>query len=390
MNTGSVTREPSIKKPDRKIKLFVDARWLTQPGQGVYTYLCELYRRLSHDHSDAFEICYGCIGDAVPDFLSHSDRVLTYASDAFVWRYLILGGAINRAGVDVAHFQYYLPRGLRSQVKGVVSIHDLIFMKEKDLFPLTYSVPRALLFRDAASRARRVITISEQSRDDLVKYFKLSDMKIELIHLGMDTTLTEAIPVPVGDFSPRSYLLTVGRHEPRKNYTRLVEAYVRSGIYERTGIQLVIAGWYSSQFDNELPSAPGLALLPDCTNAQLAWLYSNARGFVFASIAEGYGLPVAEALSFGIPVAVSNTYPVPSLQARAMCIFDPYSVTEIAHAINILGSTHSTEGAATHAVWNWDDCATAHRNTLIELADVNRTTHDRQCGNTHPLAVGGQ
>lgn len=302
----------------------------------------------------------------------------------------MLGKAINRAGIDVAHFQYYLPRGLRSSVKGIVSIHDVIFMKERDLFPLTYSVPRAFLFKDAATRARRVITISEQSRDDLVKYFKLSDMKIELIHLGMDTVLTEAIPAPLRDFSPGAYLLTVGRHEPRKNYARLVEAYVRSGIYERMGIQLVIAGWYSRQFDNELPSAPGVALLPDCTNAQLAWLYRNARGFVFASIAEGYGLPVAEALSFGIPVAVSNTYPVPSLQARAICVFDPYSVMEMARAINTLGSIASTGGAmATHGMWNWDDCATAHRNTLIDLAEVNGITHGRMSGDTRTLAVGG-
>src|SRR3989338_3160239 len=106
MNTGPVARDFLIKKPDRKVKLFVDARWLTQPGQGVYTYLCEVYRRLSRDHGDAFEICYGCVGDAVPDFLSGSDRVLTYASDALAWRYLMLGRAINRAGVDVAHFQY--------------------------------------------------------------------------------------------------------------------------------------------------------------------------------------------------------------------------------------------------------------------------------------------
>lgn len=390
MNTGPVSREPLIKKPDRKVKLFVDARWLTQPGQGVYTYLCEVYRRLSRDHSDAFEICYGCVGDAVPDFLSRSDRVLTYASDAFAWRYLMLGRAIDRAGVDVAHFQYYLPRGLRESVKGIVSIHDVIFMKEKDLFPLPYRIPRMLLFRDAANRARRVITISEQSRDDLVKYFRLNDTKVELIHLGMDTALTEAIPAPVPNFSPGSYLLAVGRHEPRKNYARLVEAYVRSGIYERMGIQLVIAGWYSRQFDNELPSAPGVALLSDCTNAQLAWLYRHARGFVFASIAEGYGLPVAEALSFGMPVAVSSTYPIPSLKARAMFVFDPYSIPEMVRAIDVLGSTASTGVPAfTQAMWNWDNCAMAHRNTLIDLAErVNRAAHGRHGEDARPLAAG--
>lgn len=370
MTTGPVSGEVLIRKPERKVKLFVDARWLTQPGQGVYTYLCEVYRRLSRDHGDAFEIYYGCVGDAVPDFLSRSDRVLNYASDAFAWRYLMLGRAIDRAGVDVAHFQYYLPRGLCAPVKGIVSIHDVIFMKEKSLFPPAHRISRLLVYRDAAIRARRVITISEQSRDDLVKYFTLSDTKVELIHLGMDTALTEAIPTPVPDFSPGSYLLAVGRHEPRKNYARLVEAYVRSGIHERMGIQLVIVGWFARQFDNELPSAPGVALLPDCTNAQLAWLYRHARGFVFASIAEGYGLPVAEALSFGIPVAVSSTYPVPSLQARAMSVFDPYSIPEMARAIDALGSAASTEAsAATQTMWNWDDCATAHRNTFIDLAE---------------------
>jgi glycosyltransferase involved in cell wall biosynthesis len=388
MITAPVTRQRPIQKLDRKIKLFVDARWLAQPGQGVYTYLCEVYRRLSLDHTDAFEICYGCVGDAVPDFLSHSDRVLTYASDSLAWRYLMLGMEINRAGIDVAHFQYYLPRGLHTPVKTVVSIHDLIFMREKDLFPLTYSFPRSLLFRDAASRARRVITISEQSRDDLVNYFKLSNIKIELIHLGMDTALTEAIPAPMSGFSPGSYLLTVGRHEPRKNYKRLVEAYVRSDIYERMGIQLVIAGWYSLQFDNELLSVPGLALLPDCTNEQLAWLYRNARGFVFASIAEGYGLPVAEALSFSLPVAVSNTYPVPSLKARAICVFDPYSITEMAHAINTLASTASKGTLVTQAMWNWDDCATAHRNTLIDLVNLNRTSIVRQDCEKRHIIVG--
>jgi len=355
-------------KMDRKIKLFVDARWLTQPGQGVYTYFYEVFRRLSHDHSDTFEICYGCVGDAVPDFLSRSDTVMTYKSDAIAWRYLLLGGEINRAGVDVAHFQYYLPRGLSAPVKGIVSIHDVIFMKEKNLFPLSYRIPRAFLFRDAAIRAQQVITISEQSRDDLEKYFRLSDAKIKLIHLGMDTTLTQALPETVSTLSPQSYILTVGRHEPRKNYTRLVEAYERSGIFERLGIQLIIAGWYSRQFDNGLPSATGVKLLSDCSNAQLAWLYRHARGFIFPSIAEGYGLPVAEALSFGIPVALSSTYPIPSLKDRAMFVFDPYSISEMVSAIDVLAAASPIYPEVKQPLWNWDDCAMEHRNTFIELA----------------------
>jgi glycosyltransferase involved in cell wall biosynthesis len=373
MNMGLVANSSRVNKLDRKIKLFVDARWLTQPGQGVYTYLCEVYKRLSCDYADDFEIYYGCVGDAVPDFLTSSDRVLTYKSDALAWRYLMLGREINRIGIDVAHFQYYLPRGLRSSVKGIVTIHDVIFMKEKRLFPLMYKVPRYFLFRDAAIRAQRVVTISEQSRDDLAKYFKLSNMKVELIHLGMDTALTEISPVPVSNQFLGSYLLTVGRHEPRKNYARLVEAYARSGIHERMGIQLVIAGWYSRQFDNELPSAPGVVLLPDCTNAQLAWLYRHARGFIFASIAEGYGLPVAEALSFGIPVAISSTYPIPALQARALSVFDPYSIPDMVEAIDALARANSMAApVGRQAVWNWGDCATAHRNTLIDLAAGRR------------------
>lgn len=370
MTTNSMSREPSIKKPDRKVKLFVDARWLTQPGQGVYTYLCEVYQRLSRDHSDAFEICYGCVGDVVPDFLSRSDRVLTYSSDAFAWRYLMLGRAINRASVDLAHFQYYLPRGLRAGIKGVVSIHDVIFMREKDLFPVSYRIPRTFLFRDAAVRSRRVITISEQSSDDLVKHLRLSDSKVALIHLGMDTSLSQVTPAPVPELPPGSYLLAVGRHEPRKNYVRLVEAFVRSSIYERMGMRLVIAGWYSRQFDQTLTSAPGVQLLSDCTNTQIAWLYRHARGFIFPSIAEGYGLPVAEALSFGIPVAVSNAYPIPSLKASAMIVFDPYSIPQIIGALDVL-SNAASQGTpkVTQAMWNWDDCAIAHRNVLIDLVE---------------------
>ena len=153
-----------------------------------------------------------------------------------------------------------------------------------------------------------------------------------------------------------TFLLTVGRHEPRKNYLRLVQAFVASRLFETRGIRLVIVGWISDEFRNSKMSArDGVVMLTDCSDSQLAWLYIHAQGFVFPSIAEGYGLPLVEALEFGVPSASSNTYPIDVVREGCIALFDPYSSDQICASLLTLADAQRQSVPSATDIPTWDD-----------------------------------
>jgi glycosyltransferase involved in cell wall biosynthesis len=343
---------------DPKRTLFVDGRWLAQPGQGVYTYFVELYSRIVRRDVPGLELVFGLLPGHAPDFLPARSRVLTYRSDAFLWRQLALGRHINRLKPDFVHFQYTLPWGLGRDIHTIVALHDVIFLEHPELFSTSYRLSRQFFFGRSARKADTLLTISEQSRRDIQKQFDLGPERVQVIPLGAGSRLKDVAPDPVMSLRDEQFFLAVGRHEPRKNYKRLVEAFESASLYGRRGIRLVIAGWIAEEFKLQaVGESDGVCLLTECTDAQLAWLYGNARGFVFPSIAEGYGLPLVEALEFGLPCITSNSHPIDAVREACVSQFDPLSSSEIAAALETLGTIDKSQDRGDLRVPSWDDYA---------------------------------
>ncbi|MFN0086752.1 MAG: glycosyltransferase family 4 protein [Blastocatellia bacterium] len=258
---------------------------------------------------------------------------------------LFLAWELRRRPVDVLHVQYTAPPFCRIPV--LATIHDLAFEHLPETFTRRGSFQLKLTVRRTARRAARIATVSEYSRQDLLRTYRLPPEKVAVTYNGIDARFT---PRPEFEAEPaeirrrfgitRDYLLAVGSLQPRKNLVRLIRAYAalrgRSGSFQH---QLVIVGrklWLVDEIFDEVkrqPWAGDLILTDYVEDPALAALYRSAAAFVYPSLFEGFGLPPLEAMACGVPVVTSNTSSLPEVTGDAALLIDPLNEEELAAAL---------------------------------------------------------
>jgi glycosyltransferase involved in cell wall biosynthesis len=234
-----------------------------------------------------------------------------------LWYPFLLGAGAR--GADVLHCPTY--RGpVRASVPLVVTVHDLAVLRHPSAFnrwSRTYGpvvIPRVL------RTARRVIAVSEFTKRELVDLLSIPPEKIRVVPNGIDDTFTQSGPSAVGD-----YVLAVGTLEPRKNLTRIAVAARRAGLELRV---VGARGWGDVDV-----SADGVRWVGEVTDDELARLYRGARCFAYASLYEGFGIPVLEAMACGTPVVTSRGGGTEEVADGAAILVDPLDPAEIARGI---------------------------------------------------------
>jgi glycosyltransferase involved in cell wall biosynthesis len=223
----------------------------------------------------------------------------------------------------------------------VVTIHDLIYLEHPEWF----SQAHYLLYRSLqpwlARRVRRVLTVSEFSRQRIVSVLGIPPEKVITIPLGVGEEFSlrsaDEISRTQTKQSPYStYLLTLSTIEPRKNLARLLQAWQQLQP-KFPDVSLLIAGNYRNLPRNRLGKLPtNVRLLGYVDDENLPSIYRSALCFVFPSLYEGFGLPPLEAMACGTPVAASNATSIPEVVGEAGLLFDPYNVDEMAWAMERL------------------------------------------------------
>lgn len=248
------------------------------------------------------------------------------------------------AGVDVLHCPTF--RGpFSSRVPLVVTVHDLAVLRHPEWFnrwTATYSrvaVPRVV------RAASRVIAVSEFTKRELVDLLGLDEGKIRVVPNGVEEVFRPNGPRAEGD-----YVLAVGTLEPRKNLARIAAAV--DGELRVVGS----AGWGGVE-----PPA-NVTWLGRVADEELAALYRGARCLVYASLYEGFGIPVAEALACGCPVVTSRDSPMAELAGADAQLVDPLDAESIREGI-----AHAT-APAPRRIAEWDDVARSTWAVYEELA----------------------
>lgn len=235
------------------------------------------------------------------------------------WEQLLLPRELRRRQVDLVHgLVNVLP--LATSTPGVVTVHDLSFLRLPRKFPRAKRLYLTRLCQASVDRARHVIAVSRQTADDLVRFFGTAAARITVIHNGVDRVFSPGNPADIEAFRagrglPSRYFLYVGTLEPRKNLPTLIRAFARwraSGDPEAHQVKLVLAGaqgWFYAEIFR-LVSELGLqdrVLFPGFVpDAELPLWYRAAEAFVYPSLFEGFGLPVLEAMACGTPVLCSR------------------------------------------------------------------------------------
>lgn len=259
----------------------------------------------------------------------------------------------------------------------LVTVHDLSYMRLPECFPkpllnyLNNAVPRSL------DRADLILADADSTRRDLSELCKIPPGKIRTLYSGVDARFRPDVPEESKAHIQtltrgRPYLLAVGTLQPRKNYVRLIEALSRL-VTDRqlpfANLQLVIAGSRGWMFQDILaaPERYGIrdrVIFPDyVADADLPALYAGATLFVFPSLYEGFGLPIAEAMACGTPVVTSNAASLPEVAGDAALYFDPRDVdamaTQILHALSddALRTDLRGKGFVQALNFSWDKAA---------------------------------
>jgi len=258
------------------------------------------------------------------------------------WRSYWLGRKLVADKIDLYHgLSNEIPFDLpRPEVKSIVTIHDLIFMR----FPEWYKpIDRRIYIKKAkhaGNNSDRIIAISEQTSADIQEFLGIPEDKIDVVYQGCDPTFYS----PVTDAEkkklnkqyslPENYLLYVGTIEPRKNLMKIVEALHSDSI----DIPLVVIGKPTPYLDKVKEyiarnSMGNISFLRDVPNEDLPGLFQMAEMFIYPSLFEGFGIPILEALASKIPVITANGGCFPEAGGKSTNYIDPGKPEEIAASI---------------------------------------------------------
>ena len=354
------------------MRIAIDARKLRDYGIG--TYVRNLLRHLARiDRSTEYVLFTQPADVELGTELGDNFRTVVERAGAYSLReQLTIPMDLRRERIDLFHAPHYVLPPL-TPCKSVVTIHDCIHLRFPQYLPnsFAYAYARSSLWV-ATHRASRVLTVSEASKRDILRYFRVPEGKIDVIYNAIDERLGEPLSnEEIGRVRERyqlndPFVLYAGNIKPHKNLERLIEAFhmLRRNGFEH--VKLLIIGDEISQYATLRRAVHRHKLhkhvrffgfVPDKT---LAALYRLASVFVFPSLYEGFGLPPLEAMASGTPVITSNVSSLPEVVGDAALLIDPYESAEIANAIRrvltepVLAADMRQRGLARVKDFSWE------------------------------------
>lgn len=281
---------------------------------------------------------------------------------------------------------HYPALDMHPQLRGarVATIHDLMPLTHADQYPNSYVAQFRRTVSRIARNADAIVAVSGHTKDTIVECLGVAPDRIVVVHHGVDETFRPAPTAAVAHLRARlglarPYILFVGTAEPRKNLPRLVDALALMCHGGRRDFDLVIAGkaaWGSASL-RACIAAHGLesrVRLPGyIAGTDLPALYSGASVFVLPSLAEGFGIPLLEAMACGVPVVASNATALPEVYGDAAFGFDPSSTEALAAALERVLNDEALRaelvgrGLKRAARFSWEEAA---RKTLGVLEAV--------------------
>lgn len=282
---------------------------------------------------------------------------------------------------------HYAPRF--SPIPTVVSVMDMSFLRFPELFNKSDLYQLQSWTKYSVQNAARVLTISNSSKDDIIKAYNISAEKVVTIYPGIkEITTLEPRIYGMNQLQDKyhlsgNFILFVGTLQPRKNISRLIEAFARIKNHEQTkdnkDLELVIIGKKGWLYEDILaaPQKHGVEgsvkFLENVTDDELTIFYKNALCYVLPSLYEGFGLPVLEAMKQGCPVITSNVSSLPEAGGDAALYVDPEDVEDITQKITQVITDKNlreelvAKGKKQVAKFSWDKAA---RETLEVLQQV--------------------
>lgn len=374
------------------MRIGVDARFYTSAFTGIGRYVYELTQNIFKlDNKNEYVLFLNKTGyDEFAPSQQNVKKVLvnaphySFAEQFHFWR------ALERENLDLMHFTHFNAPVFYKK-PSVVTIHDLTLHlypgnKMNDfLRKFAYN----LTIKSIVRRAKKIIAVSQHTKNDLIQHLNTDPQKIAVIYEGASVHLKKAREeTAVKSFLEKKgikkpYLLYTGVWRNHKNLVNLIKAFsILKNKYDFGG-HLVITGkedpWYpevkkTAALEHVEKSVKFTGLVSE---NELTLLYSGALLYVMPSFYEGFGLPILEAFSCELPVCCSNASSLPEICGEKSAVFfnpnDPYDMVEkINSVITNPGKMHAMIQAGTHRLkdFSWEKMAGETLNIYNEISHV--------------------
>ncbi len=396
------------------MKIAIDINELTlKQNTGVKVYTREIVRALGQvDKENKYLLyCCGgtkfCVQKGIKFYAPTNNNFKLKTSKSLLpfWTYLKFPREIKKDKPDTLFMPIQATPFLKKprDIKLVITVHDLAFLlfpkyfTFKDRFLLNFHTKRAVQMAD------RIIVPSEATKNDIIKFYGVNEDKIKVIYHGVvschceeerrsnpvttcDSCNIESYEIDNGIVAslcgaPRNdkkYILFVGSIQPRKNIVRLIEAFeILKSRRDEALPRLYIAGakgWMADEIykkAKESKFSDDIIFKGSVSDDELADLYKNAAIFVLPSLYEGFGLPILEAMSYGIPCVISDNSSLSEIAGDSALLVDAYNPNDIAEKMNVLLNNEelrkelSEKGIENARRFSWIEAA---RKTLAVLS----------------------
>jgi glycosyltransferase involved in cell wall biosynthesis len=365
-------------KGDDIMKIGIAARGLSEQSGGVKQYIESIASALlTADKVNEYYVFYNN-SDYIKKFPTAKNIVLE-SNNKLIWDYYLLPKAVRKHNLDIM----ILPKNVVPffvNAKSVVIIHDLAyFIPELNAYPLIDTLYMTSMIRSSLSRADIIVSVSENTKKDLVEIIGTNANRIKVVHEAADQKYRQVTDRLKLDEVKSKYNLSdnfifySGSLSPRKNMLRFLTAF--NLIKDTVPHKLVLTGGKSwkdgdvRQLISQLgDSVIKLGYVPD---EHMPFIYNLADLFVYPSLYEGFGLPPLEAMACGCPVIASNSSSIPEVVGDAAVMIDPYDINEIADTMykvltdNNLRNQMINKGLKRAEEFSWEKSA----RSIVELIE---------------------
>ena len=317
------------------MKVIADGRWLGNTGIGrVYKEVIK--RKPDHVNLDVIEGDFPLGHPGGPLFLSRQ---------------------IIKSDAEIFYSPSFMPP-LSSSIPFVITIHDLNHIYYYSLFHKIYL---KYVIRNLADKAKKIITVSEFTKDEIVNKLTIKAEKIEVIYNGIDESFHQNRESLVLE---RPYFLYIGNRRSYKNINRMLKAFAVASISR--DYLLAFSGEPDDLLRKEIEMlniSNRIKFFGNIDDRDLPSIYKGATALLFVSLMEGFGLPVLEAMASGTPVITSNITSLPEIAGSAAILVNPNDIKDISIAIErivtdtALRSSLINLGFAQAKNFSWDKAA---------------------------------
>ena len=326
----------------KEIKIGIDARFFGPKQKGLGRYVQKLIENLEKTDLDNQYFIFL----RKDNFLNYNPKNKNFKKVLADYKWygfkeqILFPFKIRKYKIDLMHFPHFnVPIFYFNPF--IITIHDLILKRfptrrASTLTPFLYwlkSLAYQIVIFSAIKRAKKIIAVSNYTKNDILKYFKIKSDKIKVVYEGAPQR--PRLEKITSNSVSKKYLLYVGNAYPHKNLERLILAFNKL-IKEKKDLHLILVGetdYFYRKIKDKFLNSKQIIFTDFVSDKELVALYKNASVYVFPSLYEGFGLPPLEAMSCGAPVVCSQASCLPEILEDSAVYFNPKDINDIVEKI---------------------------------------------------------